>query len=351
MNYVLKSAFVSLLFLCQIVSAQNLEDFKKIEVNRYSFKPAKEFKLLTVPASFGSSQLSNVSLLDSLKDKKVASVRLVYTKYHESETFDQIQLNKKRVANLVATNPKLFSNESVKWYSVEQTMEDSAQAKTLFHGFYILYQNKTAERNYAISDKLLNSTVISTQNFKIKNNKETIITGKEGTQIIIPANCFLEENKKLYRGEVNIDVKEAITMESIILGNLVTVADGNALESGGMIYIDAKTIEGKKLTLNPSKPIEVVIASKETNPEMKLWEAENNGKFMNWKNPKPLNGGEENFAVENKISDAPNMLSTSTKTQTALGDSFTFENKVFEKIMNLSQKPGFIESVTCITSN
>lgn len=290
MKLLSKLVFIILLSFGQFVAAQNLEDFKKIEVTKYTFKPNKEFKLLTIPASFGSSQLANSFLLDSLKDKKVASVRLVYTKYRESESFDQEQLNKKRVANLVASNPKLFSNACIKWYRVEQTTEDSFQAKSLFHGFYILYQNKPPQRDYAISDKLLNQNVIAAQTFKIRNHKDTTITGKEGTQVAIPSNCFLDENKKTYKGEVKMEVKEAITMESIILGNLVTMADGNALESGGMIYIDAKTKDGKTLSIKPGKTLEVNVPSKQVNSDMKLWEAENNGKFMNWKNPQPLMG-------------------------------------------------------------
>lgn len=293
-----KLSFIILLALGQFVAAQNIEDFKKIEVSQYSFKPNKEFKLLTIPASFGSSQLTNSSLLDSLKDKKVASVRLVYTKYRESESFDQLQLNKKRIANLVAQNPLAFSDVGIKWYCVEQTLDDSIRAKSLFHGFYILYLNKPPQRDYAISDKLLNQNVIATQTFKIRNHKDTTITGKEGSQVTIPSNCFLDENKKPYKGEVKMEVKEAITMESIILGNLVTMADGNALESGGMIYIDAKTKDGKTLTLNPNKPLEVSIVAKELKPDMKLWEAENNGKFINWKNPKNL-GLEETLVSEN----------------------------------------------------
>lgn len=360
MNHLSKLVCIILLCLGQMAVAQNLEDFKKIEVSRYVCKPSKEFKLLTVPASFANSQLFNKSIMDSLTDKKIASIRLVYTKYRESETFNQNELNKKRIENLVAINPKLFSNAGIRWYSVEQTLEDSVQAKSLFHGFYILYQNQTAPREYAISDKLLNKEVLVSQIFKFKNNKDTTLVGKEGSQIHIQSNCFLDENKKPFKGEVKMEVKEAITMESIILGNLVTMADGNALESGGMIYIDAKTKDGKSLTLNPAKPMEVSMAAKEVKPDMKIWEGEQNGKFMNWKNPKPINNGFNKSELpdkkpsalrenENNIFDAVRCFCTNNR-----GYSFYYElignNRIKVELYSIKMSTDYFETLIADTS-
>jgi hypothetical protein len=291
--------------------AQTPNNLKKIEVERYVHKSAKEFQFIKIATSFGNSKFSNFSELDSLKNKKIVAVRLVYTRYRESETFNQEQLNNKRFEQLVASNPGLFSSPKIKWYLIEQTLIDSSVAKELFHGFYIVYQNKLPERDYALGSTILNEQILPIQTFKIDNKKQLSIQGKEGTQILVQAKSFLDENNQPYLGEVHLELKEATTMESMVLGNLVTLSDGNALESGGMIYINAKSTTGKNLKLNPKKPMEVTVNSKgKSKPDMQLWSAEQKGSFINWKNPVALN---DKVPVDKANNKTNNQIPTKTK--------------------------------------
>ncbi len=188
--------------------AQTPNQFKKVEVERYNYKPAKEFQFIKIASTFGNSKLEDIKALDSLKNKKIISVKLVYTKYRESETFNQEQLNKMRVDHLVSANPNLFSNATIKWYLVEQTAIDSSVAKDLFHGFYIVYKNKEPQRNYALNSNVLNTGSLIKQTFNLKRSKEATFIGKEGTQIKVKANSFLDENNKLYNGDVVLELKE-----------------------------------------------------------------------------------------------------------------------------------------------
>lgn len=351
----------SIIFICLLFSfmvfhltcvAQITESFKKVEVERYSYKPAKEFQFIKLHSEFGSAQLINLSQLDSLKNKKIFSVKLVYTKYRESESFNQEQLNKKRVQNLIAQNPKLFSNEDIHWYLVEQTAIDSSVAKDLFHGFYIVYKNKAPQRNYALNSNVLNTGSLIKQTFNLKSSKEATFIGKEGTQIKVKANSFLDENNKLYNGDVVLELKEAITLESMILGNLVTVSDGLALESGGMVYVDAKSIDGKILKLNPKKPMEISVKSKgNVKPEMKLWKAENAGAFINWTSPEALNQPQNSKKIKNNLEDRISTPIEGIDWDTAfLGPEQVNKRKAFDEI-KLRLQEGFIESLRITNFN
>jgi len=296
-------------FSFPVAMAQKPEEFKKIEVKTYAFKPTKDFIQFRIPLSFANAILPKSCIPDSLVSKKIMSVKLIYTRYKESKSFDQDKLNQQRISNLVSSNPTLFKGSTIKWYFVEQTLEDSIKAKTLFHGFEIIYQNKPPQKDYAMTDKIFNTKAIPSISFKINTNKDTVLKGVEGTTVNIQRHCFLDENNKPYKGEVNIELKEAIKMESIILANLVTMTDGNALESGGMIFIDAKTKAGKSLKIDPLKPINASIASPhEVDPDMQLWEAEKQGNLMNWKNPQPLNGADtDKDAIRNEESSVKEM--------------------------------------------
>ncbi len=344
-SIIFSSFLISFMFVYLQGFAQTPNQFKKVEVERYNYKPAKEFQFIKIASTFGNSKLEDLKALDSLKNKKIVSVKLVYTKYRESETFNQEQLNKMRVDHLVSANPNLFSNATIKWYLVEQTAIDSSVAKDLFHGFYIVYKNKEPEHDYALGSTVLSIKTLEVQTFKMDAKKEIKLKGKEGTQILVKANSFLDENNKPYLGEVNLELKEAITMESMVLGNLVTLSDGNALESGGMIYIDAKSSSGKNLKLNPKKPIEVTVNSKsKIKPEMKLWAAEQKGDFINWKNP---------LALKDNIPATPpgnNIVSEQLQIQGVSSPDVLIEPKqinnqaVFDEIQ-LRLQQGFMESL------
>ncbi|MGB0886200.1 MAG: OmpA family protein, partial [Chitinophagales bacterium] len=98
-------------------------------------------------------------------------------------------------------------------------------------------ENRRVEIKYII-DPLMDFEV-EKQVFDVKNNAETIIKAKGGTEIIIPANTFVEKNVKL-------ELKEFYSTLDILSSNLSTKANGEMLETSGMIFLEA-TSEGKKV--------------------------------------------------------------------------------------------------------
>lgn len=88
----------------------------------------------------------------------------------------------------------------------------------------------------------------SEQEFVIDSKRDTVIYGKDGTALLIPANSFTGN------GKVTISMKEYYSYEDIITNKLSTMSDGAQLETGGMLYIKA-SVNGREVALRSSKSI------------------------------------------------------------------------------------------------
>ncbi|WP_292948824.1 energy transducer TonB [Olleya sp. UBA1516] len=116
----------------------------------------------------------------------------------------------------------------------------------------------------------------------INNEKETTITFKEGTVLIIPAKCFIDVNGKLARGKVNIEVTEYYKLSDMLLANLTTKSDGKQLETGGMLLIKALK-DNKQLQLKPGSSIEYIFSSEASKKkDMQLFLGEEIKDGVNW---------------------------------------------------------------------
>lgn len=93
------------------------------------------------------------------------------------------------------------------------------------------------------------------QKFSINVNKDTIIKGKQGTEIFIPANSF-----KCEFDTIDFELIECYSISSFIRNNLTTTSDnGQLLSSNGMLYMDSK-----KGTL--VKPIKIKMPTTDNTP-------------------------------------------------------------------------------------
>jgi hypothetical protein len=135
---------------------------------------------------FGSTTIKNKEELKKLEGKFIYQIDLVYTAYHQSETFEQPKLNKKRLAELKKVFPDAFTNYYTGWRFVAQTAaKDEGAAKKMFHGVVIYYLDRmpmTTEEELANMDDLLNNDSLGRvkmevkEKIKIKKHKE--YTGK-----------------------------------------------------------------------------------------------------------------------------------------------------------------------------
>jgi hypothetical protein len=91
--------------------------------------------------SFTSPEILNPGAIKKIKGLLVYRVDLVYTRYRSSKTFNQRELNRKRLVVLQTLYPELFKNPLIHWRLVEQKEPTNPEvAKTYFHGFILYYR-------------------------------------------------------------------------------------------------------------------------------------------------------------------------------------------------------------------
>ncbi|MFD2724892.1 energy transducer TonB [Hyunsoonleella rubra] len=120
------------------------------------------------------------------------------------------------------------------------------------------------------------------QKFIIATKKDTTIICKEGTEIRIKANSFVEQNGSPVPGEVDLEVTEYYKLSDIVLANLSTQSDGKQLETGGMLHIQAT--KGKEaLKLKEGTGIALLFPEKSRKKGMQLFTGEWSEGIINWK--------------------------------------------------------------------
>lgn len=132
-----------------------------------------------------------------------------------------------------------------------------------------------------VPNKLLSKDKLISQLFTINANKDTVLTTANGAFITIPQGALQSDSKTT----VQLEIKEAYSMEQIILASLITQSNGRPLSSGGMIYINA--VGGQ--TIKISKAIGIRIPTAYIDRKMQLFKGEEdrNGN-INWVKPDSL---------------------------------------------------------------
>ena len=103
----------------------------------------------------------------------------------------------------------------------------------------------------------------ASQTFKVVTTREITITCKEGTKITFPKNAFKTKDGKAFNGVADIEVAEFYKKSDMLLNKLSTTSDRKLLETGGMVYIDAKSgDEELEFDANSSYKIQMAINKK-----------------------------------------------------------------------------------------
>jgi hypothetical protein len=109
-------------------------------VEKYT-KPAKK-DLIFLETAFNNAIFTDKALLQSVQDKVILKIELVYTTYRKSETFDQHGLSKKRLENLFLAAPNTLNQAGIEWVLIAQTgCKSPEEGKDFFHGFVITYRD------------------------------------------------------------------------------------------------------------------------------------------------------------------------------------------------------------------
>ena len=92
----------------------------------------------------------------------------------------------------------------------------------------------------------------------------TVIEATQAIRITIPKGAFIDANGHVIDDSVMIELAEA-SMDDIVLSNLTTSADGQPLETAGMVYFNA-TKKQKLLLITPINRWHI-----EMPPAKKIW--------------------------------------------------------------------------------
>jgi len=132
-------------------------------------------------------------------------------------------------------------------------------------------QNRRVEISFIQNPFLQLKTEV--QKFRIDNSKDQTIIGKEGTVIEIPQGAF--DNKM-----VDIEISEHYKLENILGENLTTKSNNEALETAGMIKINA-TING--IEVQPKSELTYKFPNKSNQQDFKLFLGERDKEYnINW---------------------------------------------------------------------
>jgi mono/diheme cytochrome c family protein len=119
------------------------------------------------------------------------------------------------------------------------------------------------------------------QLYTIDLSRDTVLHTRGGAILEIPAGALDAGDSK----SIQLEIKEAYTIEDIIRGGLVTRTNGQPLSSGGMIYINA----AGGLNVQFKRPVTVSIPTDSIKDGMQLYKGKKDDKGkIDWTDPKPL---------------------------------------------------------------
>ncbi len=120
------------------------------------------------------------------------------------------------------------------------------------------------------------------QIFNVSADKKIHITGAEGTVIDIPAESLVDERGHPIKGPVSVELKEYYQKSDIILGNLHTMADGQLLESGGMIHVNVSQDGRESIQLKDGKTMSIKFKGKTEKDSMLIFDGEAYAEGVDW---------------------------------------------------------------------
>ena len=122
-------------------------------------------------------------------------------------------------------------------------------------------------------DALLDELGPQMQYVTIDNRKDENIKLVDGTEIFIPANSLVfADGSGDVNGIATIEVKESYDVIDFIAENLHTKTATELLQTGGMIFLNAKA-KGRQLRVKTGVMLDITYPEKKVSPEMALYDA------------------------------------------------------------------------------
>ncbi|WP_166960232.1 energy transducer TonB [Yeosuana marina] len=166
----------------------------------------------------------------------------------------------------------------------EPVLKDSTGIKDTLTTEKVKVEKQMVSSKIGLTEKLSAEVEIHekvVQTFTISSEKDTTLICKEGTKLIIKANSFITTDNREIAGKLALNVTEFYKLSDILLANLTTTSNGNLLETGGMLHVEAKLNESI-LKLKENTSIEIVFPSKVKKENMQLFSGEWEEGIINW---------------------------------------------------------------------
>lgn len=185
-------------------------------------------------------------------------------------------------------------------------------------------------------DTTLSKLRAAPQMFLIDGTKDTIIKGQSGIKIAIGANIFVDK-KGTPVSNVQLELLEAIDVQSFVENGLTTLSGDKILESGGMFYINA-TANGQPIDIKDKEALTLSVPSSSVIGNMKVFY----GKYsqdgqLDWQTVE----GEENMELDfNMIAIPLKYIDYKRKAQ-ELKESLLFSDPIFIEQMEQLSNPKY----------
>jgi hypothetical protein len=146
----------------------------------------------------------------------------------------------------------------------------------------LINENENIKSFSSLFNKFSKKAVV----FNIRSDRDTVLTCKEGTVLVVKANSFVNaKNQETVTGDVIVKVKEYYTNSDILFENLTTTSNNSLIETAGMFYISVKsTSSNDSCTLAKGK--EIVIAVNSSNvkhvSDMQVFNGDRKDAEINW---------------------------------------------------------------------
>lgn len=117
----------------------------------------------------------------------------------------------------------------------------------------------------------------------INHNNGDIVRGEKGTEIYIPAMSFVRADGSAPQGDVRIELNEFYDLKDCIKSKLTTTSNGQLIESGGMVFVEAFDESGK-LDLSTDAALNIVFKTQEDGLEegMQVFNGKVENGALNW---------------------------------------------------------------------
>ena len=109
------------------------------------------------------------------------------------------------------------------------------------------------------------------QRFDIDPNKQQYLRCTNGITVLLQPSSLVDGQGRPLQDPATVTITEANQLAAMLAHGLSTVSNGRLLETSGMLKVEANSMDGTSLTLDPTKPMMVSIPASTTGAGMQLF--------------------------------------------------------------------------------